>query len=179
MASYQLSQQDTTELIRIYKIHQLDEALLYRYDRFLCSVEVGDERIQRVASTLHLQPDIPPILADIKDLLHLLGVFSRQLRDLLTYYVPNYQSSFNRAHYIRDGVHQPRFKLNEDGQPELSTREMRRFRILLLLTDDFHDMYDAIQSVVTPLLVKQHQDRERLRTQRLAFKRNVYQRWFG
>ena len=174
-----ISQRDTHELVKIYKTHNLDEAYLYRYARFLCSVEVDDERVQRQRATLHPKLDTPPLLADIKDLLHLLGVFSRQLKVLLTYYVPNYQSSFNRAEYIRFGVHQPQFKLNEDGQPELSPQEMRKFRTLLLLTDDFHDLYDSIQSLVIPLLVKEYQERERLSRQRLVHKRSVYQRWFG
>jgi hypothetical protein len=86
----QLSQRDTHELVKIYKTHNLDEAYLYRYARLLCSVEVDDERVHRQRATLHPKLDTPPLLAEIKDLLHLLGVFSRQLKVLLTYYVPNY-----------------------------------------------------------------------------------------
>jgi len=179
MPRMQLSQQDTQELIKIFKTHSLDEAYLYRYARFLRSVEVDDERVRQQRAVLHPKLDTPPLLADIKDLLHLLGVFSRELKDMLIYYVPNYQSSFNRREYIRFGVHQPQFKLNEDGLPELSPQEMRKFRTLLLITDDLHDLYDSIQSLVTPLLVKEYQERERLRTQRIAYKRSVYQRWFG
>ena len=176
MHRYQLSRRDTLELMRIYETHDLNEAFLYRYARYLRSVEVDDKRIHRQRAILHLNLDNPPNLADIKDLMHLLGVFSRQLRDLLTYYVPNYNRSFNRADYIRDGVQQPRFKLNDDGQPELSMQEMRKFRKLLLLTDDFHDLYGSIQSLVTPLLVKEHVENERLRAELRELKQNADKR---
>jgi len=163
---YRLSEGDINILQQITKNYKLNEEFIIKHYE-ICGINKS-----------FILNKSPKYLYEVKEILYLLSNISTLLRDKLTYYVPNYRASFNRAEYIRDNIQTPRFKMNEEHQEILSKKEMRNFRKLLLITDNFNSLYDDIQSVITPLLVQEYRDKEKIRLQKIAFRRSVYQRWF-
>jgi len=166
MYKYKLSDINIRELQQIVKKYELDDEFIIKHYE-LCGINKAFKLNKS-----------PKYLCEAKDILHLLTDVSILLKEKLTYYVPNYRESFNRAEYIRNNIHTPRFKMNAENQEILSEVEMRDFRILLLITDNFHNLYNDIQSLLTPMLIKESIDKNRIRLQKIAFRRSVYQRWF-
>jgi hypothetical protein len=165
--NYKLSLRKHTEILEIFTNYGVCKEFLSKYQRFCKIVSIYD------------YPKNVATLSDVKTFLYILGEISVSLKEKLTYYVPNYANSFNRAEYTSFNIQTPLFKLDENGIHMLTKKETRIFRQLLLVTDDFHDLYNNVQSTITPLLIQEKLDKERKKQiLRQYSRRNFYNEWF-
>jgi len=178
MLKYKLSYSEITDLLDIYKILKLNKKFFKKYYE-LCELEIDSDHIDRIIQiAININANSKVYLHDIKELLHTLSYIGGLLKDKLTYYVPNFRQSINRADYIRNMIQTPRFKLNAENLPELSTEEMKEFRKLLLLNDHFNMVYDCIQTIMIPLLIKEYHDKDKIKAQKSIFLQNINKGWF-